>query len=241
MISGVMPAIFDVHLQRRDAVRSTSHFEVHVAEVIFIAKDVGQDRIGTVFFQDQTHRNTSNRRLERNTRIHHRQEPPQTDAIEDEPLDSVISDTTRTVYGKSVAAGKNRLKRTPSQLTVTDFATTRRAHATSFTNRIGWEVVVQQEVGFEVAVQRVDELLVVSGAQSGHNQTLCFTACEQGRAVCTWQQTGLANDSADFIRRTTIDALARFHNVAAQDASFKPFIAETKVRICIAALRSRRP
>ena len=33
-------------------------------------------------------------------------EPPQTDAMDDEPLDSVISDTTRTVYGKSVAAGR---------------------------------------------------------------------------------------------------------------------------------------
>ena len=33
-------------------------------------------------------------------------EPPQTDAIEDEPFDSVISETTRIVYGKSVAAGK---------------------------------------------------------------------------------------------------------------------------------------
>ena len=28
-------------------------------------------------------------------------EPPQTDAIDDEPLDSVISDTRRIVYGKS--------------------------------------------------------------------------------------------------------------------------------------------
>ena len=30
---------------------------------------------------------------------------PQTEAIEDEPLDSVISDTTRTEYGKSSAEG----------------------------------------------------------------------------------------------------------------------------------------
>src|SRR5471030_3021768 len=30
---------------------------------------------------------------------------PQTEAIEDEPLDSVISETTRTVYGKSSGFG----------------------------------------------------------------------------------------------------------------------------------------
>ena len=28
-------------------------------------------------------------------------EPPQTDAIEDDPLDSIISETMRIVYGKS--------------------------------------------------------------------------------------------------------------------------------------------
>ena len=30
---------------------------------------------------------------------------PQTEAIDEEPLDSVISDTTRTTYGKSVSLG----------------------------------------------------------------------------------------------------------------------------------------
>jgi hypothetical protein len=31
---------------------------------------------------------------------------PQTEAIEDEPFDSVISETTRSVYGNSCAAGR---------------------------------------------------------------------------------------------------------------------------------------
>ena len=32
-------------------------------------------------------------------------QPPHTEAIDDEPLDSVISDTTRIVYGKSSSLG----------------------------------------------------------------------------------------------------------------------------------------
>ena len=32
-------------------------------------------------------------------------QPPQTDAMEEEPLDSVISDTTRMVYGNSSLLG----------------------------------------------------------------------------------------------------------------------------------------
>jgi hypothetical protein len=32
--------------------------------------------------------------------------PPQTDAIDDEPFDSVMSETIRIVYGKSASSGK---------------------------------------------------------------------------------------------------------------------------------------
>ena len=32
-------------------------------------------------------------------------DPPHTEAIEDDPLDSMISDTTRTVYGKPASVG----------------------------------------------------------------------------------------------------------------------------------------
>ena len=44
-------------------------------------------------------------------------EEPQTDAIDEEPLDSVISETTRTVYGKAsipgIIASTPRLARRP--------------------------------------------------------------------------------------------------------------------------------
>ncbi len=50
----------DVHLQRGDAVGGARNLEVHVAEVIFIAEDVGQDG-EVVTFLDQTHRDARNR------------------------------------------------------------------------------------------------------------------------------------------------------------------------------------
>ena len=85
----------DVHLQRRDACIGTGNLEVHVAEVVFVTEDVGQD--GEVFtFFDETHGNTGNRRINRDTpaSISDRL-VPQTEAIELEPFDSVISETTR--------------------------------------------------------------------------------------------------------------------------------------------------
>ncbi len=63
----------DVHLQAGDTCFGTGNFEVHVAQVVFVTQDVGQDAVGAVFFQNQTHCNTSNRRFQRNACVHHRQ------------------------------------------------------------------------------------------------------------------------------------------------------------------------
>ena len=51
----------DVHLQRSDASAGTGHLEVHVAEVIFIAEDVGQHGELVAFL----HRDPSRRRQRR--------------------------------------------------------------------------------------------------------------------------------------------------------------------------------
>ena len=48
---------FDVHLQSSDAVFGTRYFKVHVAQVVFVAQDVGQYRKFRAF-QNQAHGNT---------------------------------------------------------------------------------------------------------------------------------------------------------------------------------------
>ena len=62
----------DVHLQSSDTVRGTRHFKVHIAEVILITQDIGQNR-ELVAFLDQTHGDTGHRRLDGHARIHQRQ------------------------------------------------------------------------------------------------------------------------------------------------------------------------
>src|SRR5690606_22125308 len=59
----------DVHLQRSDAVGRTCYLEVHVAEVVFIAEDVGENR-ETVTFEDEAHGDTGNRLCQRNASVH---------------------------------------------------------------------------------------------------------------------------------------------------------------------------
>src|SRR5690606_6444831 len=59
----------DVHLQGGDALGGTRHLEVHVAEMVLVAEDVGQ--YGVAFrVLDKTHGDTGHRRLEGHTGVH---------------------------------------------------------------------------------------------------------------------------------------------------------------------------
>ena len=50
----------NVHLQGCDSGSSTSNLKVHVAKVIFVTQDVGQNGVFAVVFHHETHRHTSN-------------------------------------------------------------------------------------------------------------------------------------------------------------------------------------
>jgi hypothetical protein len=60
----------DVHLQRGDAGIGACHLEVHVAEVILVAQDVGQHREALAFL-DEAHGNARHRLRQRHARVHH--------------------------------------------------------------------------------------------------------------------------------------------------------------------------
>ncbi len=66
------PGNLDVHLQRGDAVFGAGNLEVHVAEMILVTQDVGQDG-DAVIILDQAHGNTGNRTGDRHACIHHGQ------------------------------------------------------------------------------------------------------------------------------------------------------------------------
>ena len=83
-------------------------------------------------------------------------ELPHTVAIEDEPLDSVISDTRRMRVRKLLALRQHRMQRAPGELAMADLTASGCAHAPRFADRIRREIVVQHEVLFVRALQRVD-------------------------------------------------------------------------------------
>ena len=64
----------DVHLQGRDAVFGAGHLEVHVAEVVFVAENVGQNR-KLVAFLNQAHGHAGHVVLQGHARVEHREAP----------------------------------------------------------------------------------------------------------------------------------------------------------------------
>ncbi len=62
----------DVHLDGGDAVFGAADLEVHVAEVILVAEDVGEDGDALALL-DEAHGDAGDRRLDRHARVHQRQ------------------------------------------------------------------------------------------------------------------------------------------------------------------------
>ena len=148
-------------------------------------------------------------------------EAPQTDAIDDEPFElGDLRDHAHRV-GEFVVRRQHRMDRAPGELAVADFAALGAAEASGFTDRVGREVVVQQELLLVGSRQRVDVLLVLAGAERGHDHRLGFAAGEQRRAVGARQHADFGDDVADGLGVAAVDALAGVEDVPANDLGFQ--------------------
>ena len=98
-------ADLDVHLKRCDAVLGPTDFEVHIAQMIFKPKDVGQNIITSDPSLINPIAMPATGSLIGTPASIMASVPPHTVAIEEEPFDSKISDTIRKVYGKTSLVG----------------------------------------------------------------------------------------------------------------------------------------
>ena len=80
---------------------------------------------------------------------------------------------------------------------------------------------MQQERLFVRSRQRVDVLLVLAGAERGHDHRLGFTAGEQRRAVGARQHADFGDDVAHGLGVAAVDALAGVEDVPANDLGFQ--------------------
>ena len=148
-------------------------------------------------------------------------EVPHTVAIEEEPfeLGDLRDDADRV--GELVVRRQHRTDRAPGELAVADLAPAGRAEAASLAHRERREIVVEQERLLVGPFQRVDELLVLAGAERRDHQGLGLAAREQRRAVGARQDADLGHDRAHGLQVASVDAAAGIENVPAYDLGFE--------------------
>ena len=210
---------FDVHLQRGDAGGGARHLEVHVAQVIFIAQDVGQHG-KLVVFLDQTHGDAGHVRLHGHARIHHRQAAAAHRSHRRRAIRFGDFRHHADGVGKFFFAGQAGHQGALGQTAVADFAALGRAHAAHFAGGKGRHVVVEQEAVFKLAGQRVDALCVALSAQGGNHQRLRFATRKQRRAVGARQHAAADFNGAHGARVAAVDARLARQNLRTHDARF---------------------
>ena len=148
-------------------------------------------------------------------------EEPQTVAIDDEPFELHDLGDQADGVGEFLRLRQQGMDRPPGQLAVADFAASGRAHAAGFPDRERREVIVQHERLFVRALQRIDVLLVLAGAERGNHQRLGLAAGEQRRAVRARQNADFRHDLTHGREVAAVDALASVENVPAHDLGFE--------------------
>ena len=181
--------------------------EVHVAVVVFLAGDVGQDR-EPVALPDEAHRDARDRRLDRHAGVHegeraaadrrHRRGAVRLEDVGDD-ADGV---------GEGLLARQDGRERAAGQDAVADLAARRAAHELHLADREGREVVVEQELVLALALVLLDDLGVVGGAERGGDERLRLAAGEERGAVRAREETRPRRDRADLVERAAVEALA---------------------------------
>ena len=119
-------------------------------------------------------------------------EPPQTVAIDEDPFDSRMSDTSRMAYGNSVSGGSKLLQRAFCERAVADFTASGAAQELHFADAERREIVVQHEaLELILLKEQIESLHVFLGAEGQCRQSLRFAAGKKRRAVDARQQVRL--------------------------------------------------
>ena len=148
-------------------------------------------------------------------------EVPHTVAIDDEPFELGDLRDHADGVGELLLRRQDRADCAPGELAVADLAAARRTDASGLTDRERREVVVQQERLLVGALQRVDELLVLAGAERGDHDRLGLAAGEQRGAVGARQERRLADDRTHGDEVAAVDALGGIEDVPAHDLGFE--------------------
>src|SRR6266851_808957 len=206
----------DIHLQRSNSLTRTGNLEVHVAIVIFRAGDVRQD--GIVFaLLHQTHRNTCDRALDRNARLHQgkRRTAHRSHRRRSIRLQNVRNNPQR--IRRLIFRRQNGLDCPRRQRAMTDLATTHATHTSNLTNRKRRKVIVQHEAPLLLVLIALKPLRIVGSPQRRTHQRLRLTPCKQRRPMDPRKHTNLNRQVANLIERPMIRPDPLLQNLLTED------------------------
>ena len=203
------PEVLEVELDAGDASLGAGDLEVHVAEVVLVADDVGQEDVSArAWVFDQADRDPADGVGDRHAGVHQAEGRPadrghRARAVR---LQDVGDHTDRV--GEDRGVGQDRSDRALGQGTVADFAAAGPPDRADLADGEARHVVVQHE-GFAVlGHDPVDPLGIGAGAEDGGHEGLGLASLEDGRAVGPGEERDLAGDRAEVAGTSAVGAVA---------------------------------
>ena len=132
--------------------------------------------------------------------------PPQTEAMDDEPFDSRISETTRDRVGEFLLGRKDLEDGPSSEVTMADLAAAR-TEAANLADREGGEVIVEHKMLAAIALDVVENLLIEKPCRgSSPRETESSPRVKRAEPWVRGRMPDLAGDGPDVLETATIDA-----------------------------------
>src|SRR4029079_16244074 len=122
--------------------------------------------------------------------------------------------------GELLDGREHRVERAPGELAVADLTPSGSAEASDFADRVGREVIVEHEALVGEALQPVDHLLRLLGAERGGADRLGLATRAQRRAVRAGQAADDRLDRADGPGVAAADAAAVLEDRPTDDVRF---------------------
>src|SRR5829696_6362234 len=196
----------DVHLKGGDALGGAGDLEVHVAQVVLDAGDVGEHHV-VLTLLDEAHRHTGHRRLQRHAGVHQRERraADRRHRARAVRLEDVGDDADRV--GEVLHRRHDRHERPLRERAVADVAALRAVLESGVDHRERREVVVVEVVLRLLEPERVEAHLVTRRAERGDRVRLRLAAGEDRGAVRARAHAHLDPDVADLVRRAAVGAL----------------------------------
>ena len=165
-------ADLDVHLQGGDAVAGARDLEVHVAVVVFLARDVGEDG-PLVAFLHEAHGDAGHGALDGHPGVHEGEDAPADGGHGGGPVGLQDVGDDADGVGELLLVGQHHPHGALGQGAVADLAPAGAAQELHLAHREGREVVVEHEALLVLGLLHgVDDLAVLAGAQGDGDQGL---------------------------------------------------------------------